>query len=172
MTGNRKNWIKPAIVTVALLGVGGLGVAAATSGGTHHGHYGAKQGGHMSGKSWLMPGRHVEGKLAFLKTELKIEDGQAEAWEAFAAVVRETDAARAGIWEARREIRGSMKDRELPALDERIDRRLAAMEQRFEIFRNLATATKTLYGELAPEQQKIADDLFPHGRGHGRHYRF
>lgn len=126
----------------------------------------------MSGKSWFMPGRHVEGKLAFLKTELKIEDDQAEAWEAFAAVVRETDAARAGMWESHRGKRGSMKDRESPALDERIDLRLAAMEQRFEIFRNLATATKTLYGELTPEQQEIADNLLHHGRGHGRHFRF
>jgi hypothetical protein len=172
MTGNRKNWIKPAIVTVALLGVGGLGVAAATSGGNHHGQYGAKHGGHMSGKSWFMPGRHVEGKLAFLKAELKIEDDQAEAWEAFAAVVRETDAARAGMWASHREKRGSMKDRARPALDERIDRRLAMMEQRFEIFRNLAAAAKTLYGELAPEQQKIADDLLHQGRGHGRNSRF
>ncbi|MDZ7841740.1 MAG: Spy/CpxP family protein refolding chaperone [Gammaproteobacteria bacterium] len=172
MTGNRKNWIKSAIVTVALLGVGGLGVAAAKSGGTNHGHCGAKHGGHMAGKSWLMPGRHVEGKLAFLKTELKIADDQEEAWEAFAAVVRETETARAGMREAHRERRGSMRNRERPALDERIDRGLAAMEQRFEIFRNLAAATKALYGDLTPEQQDIADKLLPHGGGHGRHFRF
>lgn len=172
MTGRKKSWIKPAVLAVVLLGAGGLGVAAAKSGDWGHGHCGAKQGGHMSGASWFKPGRHIEGKLAFLKAELKINEDQDEAWQAFAAVVRETDQARSEARQAHRESRKAMKDAERPALDERIDRGVAAMEQRFEMFRNLAQAAKTLYGELTPEQQEIANNMLSRHHGHGRHFRF
>ena len=35
-----------------------------------------------------MPARHVEGRLTFLKTELKVTDAQTLQWNAFADVVR------------------------------------------------------------------------------------
>lgn len=171
MTGNRKSWIKPAALTAVLLGAGGLGVAAAKSNDWGHGHCGERHRDHGPGKSWFKPGRHVEGKLAFLKAELKITGDQEEAWQAFAAVVRETDEARSEMWRSHRERRGG-EDAERPALDERIARRVEAMAQRFEMFRDVAEAAKTLYAGLTPEQQAVADDLLPPGRGHGRHFRF
>lgn len=172
MTGSKKTWIKPAVLASVLLGAGGLGVAAAKSNDWGHGACGERHGGHGPGASWFKPGRHVEGKLAFLKTELKITGDQEQAWQAFADVVRETDEARAEKWRAHRERRGGTQDAERPALDEHIDRSVEAMQQRFEMFRNVAEAAKTLYGELTPEQQTVADDMLPHGRGHGRHFRF
>lgn len=166
MTVSKKSWIKPAALAAVFLGAGGLGVAAAKSNDWGHGDC----GGHGPGKSWFKPGRHVEGRLAFLRTELKITGDQEDAWQAFAAVVRETDAAGAEMWRAHRERRRA-EDAGRPALDEHIDRRVEAMAQRFEMLRDVAEAAKTLYARLTPEQQAIADDMLAHGRGHGRHFR-
>jgi hypothetical protein len=44
--------------------------------------------GHMSMSSMMHAGQHIEGRLAFLKTELKITDAQAPQWNAYADALR------------------------------------------------------------------------------------
>ncbi|WP_374313015.1 Spy/CpxP family protein refolding chaperone [Dongia sp.] len=42
----------------------------------------------MMGYGMMNPGQHIEGRLAFLKTELKITDAQAPQWNAYADAMR------------------------------------------------------------------------------------
>lgn len=171
MTEKKRGWIKPAVLTLVLATAGGLGVAAAKSNDWGHGDCGRHGGFVHGGKGWFSPGRHTEGKLAFLEAELQITEGQEEAWKAFADVVRQADQARADMRESRRERRQELlEEQDRPPLDQRIDRHLQNMEQGMTTFRELATAAKTLYAALTPEQQEIADRMMP--RVHGRHMRF
>ena len=100
-------------------------------------------------------GRHVDGMLAFVKAELKITADQEPAWQAFSRSMRELAQQRAGM---RKHARGSGRD--LP-LNERIDRRLAMLEQGTAQLRQMAEAVKSLYADLTPEQQQLADRLVP-----------
>src|SRR3954451_23349317 len=45
-------------------------------------------GGNAGGEMRMMPTEHVEGRIAFLKTELKITDAQLPQWNAFADALR------------------------------------------------------------------------------------
>lgn len=113
----------------------------------HHGRFGRHGPG--------MFGQHVDGMLAFVKAELKITADQEPAWQAFSSSMRELAQQRAGM---RKHARGSGRD--LP-LNERIDRRLAMMEQGTAQLRQMAEAVKSLYADLTPEQQQLADRLVP-----------
>lgn len=175
MSGRNKSWIKPVVLAVVITAAGGPGVAMAESNERGHGHCGARHGGDMHGKSMHEPGRYVEGKLAFLEAELGITEDQEPAWQEFAAVIRESERARSDRWQERREHwkeeRKSGRD-ERSGLDERIDRRLEAMDRRVATFTKIGEAAKKLYAQLTPEQQRTADDMLPPGRGHRRHFRF
>lgn len=169
----RKNWIRVGVLSVVLAAAGGLGIAAAKSNDRHYGGCGARHGGHMPGM--FAPGRHVEGKLAFLKTELGITEEQEQSWQVFADVMRESEQARADRHEAYRERyrarRNNGHAREPMPLDQRIDRRLEMMERRTAEMRKLGEAAKALYSALTPAQQETADAILPprYGR-HSRHY--
>lgn len=166
----RKYWIRAGVLAVVLAAAGGLGIAAAKSNDRHQGGCGAHRGGQMSGM--FAPGRHVEGKLAFVKTELGITEDQDQSWQAFAEVMRESEQVRAEKRQAfpakYREQRGKGHDREPMPLDQRIDRRLERMERHVAELRKLGDAAKTLYAELTPAQQETADAILPprHGRRH------
>lgn len=159
----RKNWIRAGVLSVVLAAAGGFAIAAAKSNDRHHGGCGARHAGHMSGM--FAPGSHVEGKLAFVKTELGITEDQEQSWQAFADVVRESEQVRADKREAYRHAH-----RESMPLDQRIDRRLDRMERRVAELRKLGEAAKALYAELTPAQQETADAILPprHGRRHRR----
>lgn len=127
---------------------GGPGFGGPQScGGGHHGRFGR----HGSG----MFGQHVDGMLAFVKAELKITADQEPAWQEFSTTMRELAQQRVGM---RKHAPGSGRD--LP-LSERIDRRLAMLEQGAAHLRQMAEAVKSLYADLTPEQQQLADRLAP-----------
>lgn len=178
MTVQRTQWVKPAVLVAVLVTASGLGVAAAKSGDWGHGDCGARHGGHGHKSGMFEPGRHIDGKLAFLKAELKITEQQEPAWQSFAGVIRGNAEARAGQWQARREQRREMrrnmtddsKDYRAPALNERVDRGIQHMEQRLAAFKEMGEAAKTLYAELNAEQQEVADGLL--SRRHGSRFRF
>jgi hypothetical protein len=105
----------------------------------------------------------IEGRLAFLKTELKITDAQTAQWNAFADVMRQSDKARRDRFEAMRGKRGE----ETTAL-QRFEQRERASETRTQELKQFVAAFRPLYQSLSDEQKKTADDLFgPHGHGHG-----
>jgi hypothetical protein len=109
-----------------------------------------------------LPGRHIEGRLAFLRTELKITDAQAPLWEKVAATLRDRaakmDAAIGAFHQAR-------SDGTRPDLLGQIEARIRSGEARIESDRAFLAAFRPLYAALSDEQKKTADELF------SRHHR-
>lgn len=100
---------------------------------------------------------YVEGRIAFLKAELKVTDSQAEVWNGFADALR-ANASRLG------EIRGSMaKPGTTPTLADRLDRQEQWLSARLEGTKAIKTAFIKLNETLSDEQKKTANDLLaPH----------
>lgn len=118
-----------------------------------------KHGHHHHRAASYQPGRHIEGRIAFLKTELKITEAQTPAFDAFADVLR-TQAKAAGERHAER--RG---DRDKPAnVLERMERRTEMMKQGAEASQRLLDAAKPLYAQLSDEQKQAADELISRGK--------
>jgi hypothetical protein len=108
----------------------------------------------------LMQPRHVEGRIAYLKAELKITDAQAQQWNAFADALRQSAKAM-----------GTMRqgmlagDTTLPA-PEMVERQVNLLSARLDGLKAIAAAETALYGVLSDQQKKEADDLLsaPMGR--------
>ena len=96
---------------------------------------------------------HVEGRLAFLKTELKITDAQLPLWNAVADAIR---ANAKGMGEMSGGMMGSSQTATLP---EKLALREKMMTARLEALRKLKAAVDPLYAALSDEQKKTADEL-------------
>ena len=105
---------------------------------------------HAAGMTGMMSARasHVEGRIAFLKAELKITAAQQPLWDAVAGAMRDQARSMAPI--------SGEKTGPLP-------QRFAALEKvmtaRLEAVRKLKAATDPLYATLTDEQKKLADEL-------------
>jgi len=103
---------------------------------------------------------HIEGRLAYLKAELKITDAQLPQWNAFAA------AARASATQMNDMLKqGSammMPGGSQPTLPQRFDLAEKHMSAHLEMLRKLKSALLPLYASLSDEQKRSADALF-HG---------
>lgn len=106
----------------------------------------------------------IEGRLAFLKTELKITDAQSQQWNAFADVLRQQDKARRERLEQHR----AAKKRDSTVL-ERLERRQQASEARAEEMKTFVAAFRPLYEALDEQQKKTADELFGRSHRHRTH---
>jgi hypothetical protein len=100
---------------------------------------------------------HVEGHIAFLRTELKITDAQGNAWNAFADALR-ANAKTLG------ELRSSMMSQSgSPGLVDRLTMQEKWLAARLEGTRAIKSALANLVGALSDEQKKAADELLaPH----------
>jgi hypothetical protein len=96
----------------------------------------------------------VEGRIAFLRAELKITDAQAHAWDVFAAALRD-NAKQLG--EVRARISGH--DASPTGLEQRLTNQELWLTARLEGVRAIKAAFGPLYSTLAAEQQKTADEL-------------
>ena len=105
----------------------------------------------MGGMS-MMAG-HVEGRLAFLKTELKITDAQLPLWNAVAAAIRANGKS---VSEMSGPMMGSMHTGTLP---EKLAAREKMMTAHLEALRKFKAAVDPLYAVLSDEQKKTADEL-------------
>jgi hypothetical protein len=109
---------------------------------------------------------HVEGRIAFLRTELKITEAQTGAWNVFADALR-SSAKKLG------EMRGTMMpgagSQQAPTMTERLDLQEKSLLARLESTRTMKSAVAGLYGTLSDDQKKTANDLLaPHmGMGMG-----
>jgi hypothetical protein len=100
-----------------------------------------------------MMAEHVEGRIAFIKAELKITDAQLPQWNAFAQAMRDNSAA--------------MHDMMTPAmgmgaegtLPDKIAAREKRLGARLEAVRKLKAAADPLYAVLSADQKKAADDV-------------
>lgn len=119
--------------------------------------------GMMMSQGGMMPmmGRtdHIEGRLAFLKTELKITDAQLPQWNAFADAVRASATQMGGMMQ---QAAAMMQGGAPPALPERLDLQEKHMASLLETLRKMKAAVLPLYASLSDEQKRSADALI-HG---------
>ena len=108
----------------------------------------------------LLTGERLEGRLAFLKAEIKITDAQAKVWDAFADALR-ADAKRLDA------VSDVIEDEQAkvasPTVAQRLDQQERWYAARLEGIRSKKTAFTALYAALSDDQKKTADELVgPH----------
>jgi periplasmic protein CpxP/Spy len=101
--------------------------------------------------------RHIEGRIAYLKTELKITDAQAPLWDKVAAVMRQNAQALDDAFS------GLRRDPNTPpsALAS-LEARVKLTQVRAQGDEQLLAAFRPLYGALSDDQKKTADEMFGH----------
>ncbi|MGY4314138.1 Spy/CpxP family protein refolding chaperone [Bradyrhizobium sp. JR3.5] len=100
-------------------------------------------------------GSHIEGRLAYLKAELKVTDAQEPLWNAYAAAARDnakTMIARCTTMMGKRDSQVSLPDR--------LDQNEQLMGAQLDAMRAMDKALKPLYAALTDGQKKSADQLF------------
>ena len=116
--------------------------------------------GSMGGPGRTQPFAHVEGQLAFYKTELKITDAQAPQWNAFADVVRE------GAKKLQAAFEGATRSPAGASAIDQADRKIMLLSARLDELKAVTEATRSLYAVLSDDQKKTANELFAeHLRG-------
>jgi hypothetical protein len=98
-------------------------------------------------------GAMAEGRLAYLKSDLKITDAQQAAWKEYADAV--TD--RVGVMQRVRQT--MMEAMRTGDANERMDARITGMESMVAAMKAMKPATEKLYAVLSDEQKKGADQL-------------
>ena len=96
---------------------------------------------------------HVEGRLAFLKTELKITDAQLPLWNAVADAIRANTKTMGGMAEG---MIGSMQTGTLP---DKLAAREKLITAHLEALRKFKAALDPLYAALSDDQKKTADEV-------------
>jgi LTXXQ motif family protein len=113
--------------------------------------------GMMAGQNGMggmrMMAEHVEGRIAFLKAELKITDAQLPLWNTFAQAMRESATAMQGMRG------GMMATSQAATLPEKLDAREKLLVARLDAARKLKAAVEPLYAALSAEQKKTADEI-------------
>jgi hypothetical protein len=102
---------------------------------------------------------HTAGMLAFAEKKLGITDAQRAAWGKFTDTVK---ASQQPIAKACDTLRTQTAPQTLP---QRLERMETVMSARAAQFQQLVPAVKDMYGQLTPEQQKIADSIMPGHHG-------
>jgi len=97
--------------------------------------------------------RHVEGRLAFLKTELKITDAQLPLWNAVADAIRANAMSMGDI------AGGMMGGSQTATLPDKLAMREKMMAAHLEALQKFKAAVDPLYAALSEEQKKTADEL-------------
>jgi hypothetical protein len=102
----------------------------------------------------------VEGRIAFLRTELKITDAQAGAWNAFAEALR-ANAKKLG--ELRTSMMGKSAQQSAATMADRLDQQEQWLLVRLEGTRAMKAAFTKLNEALSDDQKKTANDILaPH----------
>ena len=96
---------------------------------------------------------HVEGRIAFLKTELKITEAQLPQWNEFAEALRANAHRMTGMHGMMSQSGAAM------SAPERVDRMETMLTDMLESVRTTKAALTPLYAVLTDEQKKLADDL-------------
>jgi hypothetical protein len=107
---------------------------------------------------------HVEGRIAFLKAELKITDTQQPLWNTVADAMRASAKSMPGIANGM-----PMMGSAAATLPERLAAHETMMAAHLDGLRKFKAAVEPLYAALAPDQKKTADTLMigPMGMGMG-----
>lgn len=161
-------WVIVKRATIVPIATVMLATAAWAQGGP--GMMGSDRGGYWGGPGmgWHMWGRsgdrwgagpdgmldRVEGRLAFLKTELKITEAQSSAWNMVTSAIRDSAKRRnegmKAIWS---------DDDKAKSLLDRLQLHEQFMTARLHEIKQLKAAWSDLYGQLSEDQKKEADGL-------------
>ncbi len=148
--------IVPMLASIALspasaqMGPGGPGAWQGAGPGSHM--WGGGPGGWWDGPD-AMDSR-IDGRLAFLKAELKITDAQNAAWDKVAAAVRASTESM--VDRMKSVFAGDQKDTTLP---QRLDIQEQFMTARLDEIKQVKSALTDLYAVLSDDQKKEADNL-------------
>lgn len=108
-----------------------------------HNHAGAR----------MMPGQFIDGRIAFLKAQLKITPAQEGQWQKVEAAMRENAKALDQTITTARQNRGDRNAVERLEVRDQLAKVRAENSDRF------LAAFKPLYGSLSPDQQQMANQL-------------
>jgi LTXXQ motif family protein len=98
---------------------------------------------------------HVEGRLGYVKAELKITDAQQSLWDTYAAAARDNASTMVARCTTMMGQRGSQV-----SLPDRLDQNEQLMAAQLDAVRAANKALKPLYAVLNESQKKAADELF------------
>ncbi len=98
-----------------------------------------------------MPFEHVEGRIAYLKAELKITDAQAQPWSVFAETMRANAAAMKAMHD------DMMKGGMAVGLPDHLAAEQKMMSARLAMLGRMETAVKPLYAVLSAQQREAID---------------
>jgi LTXXQ motif family protein len=101
-------------------------------------------------------GGHIEGRIAYLKAELKITDAQEPLWKAYAAAARDNGTAMLAHCNAMM----SQRSASTASLPDRLDQHVQFMEAQLDAVRAMSKALKPLYAALSDSQKQAANQLF------------
>ena len=110
-----------------------------------------------------MPGQFVDGRIAFLKAQLKISSAQEAKWQPVEAAMRENAKTLDQTITTARQNRGNLN------AVQRLELREQFAKVRVDNDARLLAAFKPLYASLSPEQQQMANQLV--GAHHHWHHR-
>jgi hypothetical protein len=102
---------------------------------------------------------HVEGRLAFLKTELKITAAQMPFWNKFAQAVRDNAKTMRSMMQGRMMQSGMTATSQSANLPNRLALRETMMTAHLDALRKLKAAVDPLYAAFSDEQKKAADQM-------------
>lgn len=111
------------------------------------------------------PGRHVEGRIAYLKAELKITDAQAPLWNKVADTLRDNAKQMDDAMTAMRRDPNAAP----PTAIDRLESHAKFAELRAQGTQRFLAAFRPLYGSLSDDQKKSADDMMGGNHHHHRH---
>jgi hypothetical protein len=109
--------------------------------------------GQQGGMGMGMPFEHVEGRIAFLKAELKITDAQAPQWNAFAETLRSNAMSHRAVHQR------MTADGAPSTWPERLAFQQKMLSTHLDSLKDMEAAVKPLYATLSDEQRKLADQL-------------
>ena len=109
----------------------------------------------------------TDGRIAFLKAELKITPAQAPAFDAFAGVLRRNADEMTAEMKKAQERHASDTVKRRPTALEQLERRADAAKTQAAQSQRYLDAFKPLYTQLTDEQKKTADEILVRGHRHG-----
>ena len=113
----------------------------------------------MASMGQMMAPEHIEGRIAFLKTELEITEAQQPLWDAFADALRASARGMAGMMA---DMQGAMMPTQTAApvtLPQRIELHERMLAARLDSLRQLGAASQPLYAAFDDTQKRTADTL-------------
>jgi len=154
----------PALALAAVL-AGGAAVALGSIVADAQSQQTPQQQPHRPDRAAFDPGRHIEGRIAYLKTELKITDAQQPQFDAVANVMRDNAKSMHDAFQSLRGDRGQPQT----ALS-RLEARAKFAQLRADGEAKMLAAFRPLYQAMSPDQQKAADEMLGH-HDHGHFFR-